>query len=62
MEYEAEYQARLKDEEEDQIAKKARLKAEEHTRAWIKVDEDKILSLEAIRKEEEYENLRLKYE
>ena len=39
MEYETEEQAHLKAEEEDQISDESRLKAEEHKRARLKVEE-----------------------
>ena len=47
----------MKAEEEDQIAKEARLKADDHKHARLKVEEDLLLSLEARRQAEEEEHL-----
>ena len=47
---EAEEQARLKAEEEAQISEEAGLKAEEHKRAWTKVKDEVLLTLEVRRK------------
>ena len=47
----------MKSEEEDQIAEEARLKAEEHKRAWLKVDEEVLLVLEVRRQVEKGEHL-----
>ena len=50
----------MKDEEEDQIAEEASLKAEEHKRAQLKVEEEVLISLEVGRQAELEEYLRLK--
>ena len=42
----------MKAEEEDQIAEDSRLKAEEHKRARLKVEEEVLLALEVIRQAE----------
>ena len=44
---EAEDQAHLKAEEEDQISEKARLKSEDHKHASLNVEEEVLLALEA---------------
>ena len=49
----------MKAEEEDQIAEEARLKAEEHKPARLKVQEEVLLALEVRPQAEEEENLRL---
>ena len=59
---EAEDQACLKDEEEDQISVEARLKAEDHKCARLKVEEEFLLTLEARQQAEKEEYLRLKAE
>ena len=43
----------MKAEEEYQISEEARLKAEEHKRVRLKVEEEVLLALESIRKSEE---------
>ena len=43
-------------EEEDQISEEARLKAEEHKRTRLKVEEEFLLALEARHQAEEEEN------
>ena len=49
----------MKAEEEAQIAEDASLKAEEHKRARLKVEEEVLLALEVRRQIEEDEHLRL---
>ena len=52
----------MKNEEEDWIAKGARLKVEEHERARINLEEGVRLALESRRQAEEDNHLRLKAE
>ena len=52
LKYEAEYQAILKAEEEDQISEEEKLKPEEHKFTRPKVGEDFLLSLEVIHQSE----------
>ena len=49
----------MKAEEEDQIAEEARVKAEEHKRARLKVEEEVLLVLEVRQQAEKEEHLRL---
>ena len=50
----------MKAEEEDQIAEEARLKAEEHKRARLKVEEEVLPTLEVRRQADKEDHLRLK--
>ena len=52
----------MKAEEEDKITEEARLKAEEHKRAYLKVEEEVLLALESIRQADYEDRLQLKAE
>ena len=47
----------MKAEDEDQITEEARMKAEEHKHAQLKVEEEVLLTLEVRRQSEEEEHL-----